>query len=202
MLDPVFNEADNLGTRYTTFNQVQGYWEYYELSQTKDPYLLYDFNEKSDALDALLDLPCFHMAKDSNNLICTETIIFGYYYNHESDKYQVLLAGIGLSQELWKKAILTFNKHKGVKKDDRKPLKVGTTPSNTHINLDNVKFKRTEMGTGSGYMITYHIYTASDADTAKAFLQKNPVYEKFLYIVIETPEGNYGRDINGIYREK
>lgn len=49
--------------------------------------------------------------------------------------------------------------------------------------------------------MTFKIFKASDAASAKAFLQGETVDRKFLYLVVETPEGNYGRDINGVYKE-
>lgn len=47
----------------------------------------------------------------------------------------------------------------------------------------------------------YRIHKGPDAISAKAFLQENPVNRALYYIVVETPEGNYGRDIDGIYKE-
>jgi len=43
-----------------------------------DPYLLYTFEFEKEALLALLDLPFMHIAEDSQNLICTEVLDFGY----------------------------------------------------------------------------------------------------------------------------
>ena len=50
-----------------------------------------------------------------------------------------------------------------------------------------------------GFPYTKKRYSAPDAASAKAFLQQHPVNERFYYIEIETPEGNFGRDILGIY---
>ena len=49
--------------------------------------------------------------------------------------------------------------------------------------------------------MTFRVFKAPDAVSAKSFLQKNPVNRIFHYLVVETPEGNYGRDIDGIYKE-
>jgi len=48
---------------------------------------------------------------------------------------------------------------------------------------------------------TYETYKGPDAATTKDFLSKKPVNKHHYYIVVETTEGNYGRDIDGIYRE-
>jgi len=52
-----------------------------------------------------------------------------------------------------------------------------------------------------GATFVYRVHTAPDAASAKAFLEKNPVPAKLFYLIVETPEGNYCRDVNGIYKE-
>ncbi|MBF9015864.1 MULTISPECIES: hypothetical protein [unclassified Oceanispirochaeta] len=47
----------------------------------------------------------------------------------------------------------------------------------------------------------YQIYNGPDEKTAKSFLEGMPVDQDYYYIVVETPEGNFGRDKNGIYSE-
>ena len=48
---------------------------------------------------------------------------------------------------------------------------------------------------------TYEIYEAENAEKAKSFLSKKKVLEPNYYIVIETPEGNWGLDKMGIFLE-
>ena len=38
-------------------------------------------------------------------------------------------------------------------------------------------------------------------DGAMAYLKTRTVSQRLYYIVVETPEGNFGRDINGFYQE-
>ena len=52
-----------------------------------------------------------------------------------------------------------------------------------------------------GLRSTYKLYTAPNAAVAKAFLKANGVSRPLLYLVVETPEGNWCRDKDGIYRE-
>jgi hypothetical protein len=47
----------------------------------------------------------------------------------------------------------------------------------------------------------YHIYKAPDAAAALAFLQDNPINQASVYLVVETPEGNYCRDRKGVFKE-
>ncbi|MGI5818125.1 MAG: YecA family protein [Armatimonadota bacterium] len=48
---------------------------------------------------------------------------------------------------------------------------------------------------------TYQVYTGSTKQEAIEFLEGQEVNEPSFYIVVETPEGNWGKDIAGIYDE-
>lgn len=47
----------------------------------------------------------------------------------------------------------------------------------------------------------YEIYQCEDAEKAKEFLLANPVDKPISYIIVETPTGNWGMDIEGLYKE-
>lgn len=47
----------------------------------------------------------------------------------------------------------------------------------------------------------YETYRASDAEAAKAFLLTKQVDRDLYYIVVETPSGNWGMDVEGLYLE-
>lgn len=49
---------------------------------------------------------------------------------------------------------------------------------------------------------TYKIYVGQSKDSALEFLRSQSVTKNFYYIIVETPDGNWGLDINGIYQEK
>lgn len=69
-------------------------------------------------------------------------------------------------------------------------------------NMQKVIFIREDLSVlPTGNTATYRIHRASNAATAKQFLKNHPVNKPLLYIIVETPEGIYGRDIQGIYRE-
>jgi hypothetical protein len=53
----------------------------------------------------------------------------------------------------------------------------------------------------SGMESTYEVWTAPTADSAKAFLNTRTIKKNFYYLVVETPEGNWGKDCMGVYRE-
>jgi len=196
-----FTEKDNMGTRQDTMDQAVTYWMARNIQQKFDPFALYVFDRESDARDALLDLDCIHVAKDTGKLICTKTLIFGYYLV-ENGKYEAIICGDDLTNELWAAAKESFIKHGGARKNEQEPeKKAPSTPVATKPKLGNVTFVRENRQQKMGQSMIYRIYKAPDAASAKAFLAQNPVTKSFFYIIVETPEGNYGRDIEGIYKE-
>lgn len=48
---------------------------------------------------------------------------------------------------------------------------------------------------------TYEVHSGSTKQEAVEFLEQQVVSEPSFYIVVETPEGNWGKDIAGIYDE-
>jgi len=60
-----------------------------------------------------------------------------------------------------------------------------------------IRFLRTEETATA----TYHVYTGTDRQAALDFLRETPVKEELVYNIVETPEGNLGRDLIYIFRE-
>jgi ssDNA-binding Zn-finger/Zn-ribbon topoisomerase 1 len=60
------------------------------------------------------------------------------------------------------------------------------------------KFIRKDRNQGA----TYETYKGKDAETAKEFLMTKRVDEQKYYIIVETPEGNWGLDVKGLYLER
>ena len=197
-----FFEKDNFGTRQEKMDQANSYWISRNVTQKFDPFVLYTFEKESDARDALLELDCIHVAKDTGKLICTEPLYFGYY-RRDDGKYSAVVIGESLTHEGWVAAKESFAKHGGQRKNDQEPEKRDTAiPQRGTARPEQVIFVQEKRQQGQmGGTLIYRIYKGPDAASATAFLQQNPVSEKLKYIVVETPEGNYGRDIDGIYKE-
>jgi hypothetical protein len=71
--------------------------------------------------------------------------------------------------------------------------------------LEPVKFVRrysqrrpTQEGTATYF---YEVYRAKTAQEAREFLDQKPFPKPLHYLIVETPQGNWGKDINGMYRE-
>ena len=196
-----FKEKDNRGTRHDRLSLATSYWTARMPSPKKDPFVMYVFDQASDAEAALLELPCIHVAQDTKALICTEVLIFGYY-QREDGKYEALVCGDDLTHELWEQAQASFAKHGGQRKNDLEPEK-RAAPAKTGkpARPEEVVFVREDRESKMGQTLVYRIHKAPDAASAKAYLEQKPVTQRLYYIVVETPEGNYCRDIDGIYKE-
>jgi hypothetical protein len=65
-----------------------------------------------------------------------------------------------------------------------------------------VTFKEKETKPGPmGNTQTYEVHTAPSKADALAFLETKTVTQDFLYIIVETPEGNWGKDKMGVFEE-
>ena len=47
----------------------------------------------------------------------------------------------------------------------------------------------------------YEVYNGPDRASAVAFLRGKSVDKRYYYVVVDTPEGSFGRDITGFYKE-
>lgn len=196
-----FTEKDNLGTRHDSKSISLAYWMGERMNLTrKDPFVMFTFKNEEFAQAALLELPCIHIAKDSQKLICTERLIFGYYAI--DDVYEAILCGDALTVELWEQARESFSRYGGEKKNELAPqkhLSQETSPKTARPEL--VTYIREDRKSDMGHNLIYRIYKGPDELSATAFLQQNPVTQDLLYLVVETPEGNFCRDKLGIYKE-
>lgn len=198
-----YREHDNSGTRHDTLEKATAYWLARLSSPKKDPFVMYVFNRPEDARAALLELPCIHEAQDTRNLVCSEVLTFGYYRTTEGP-YEALVCGADLTHELWAQAHDSFARHGGRKKNDLEP-EIGSAPaaiaSPPEIAASKVEFVREDRQDKMGKTFIYRVHRAPDAASAQAFLEDHPVSQPLLYLIVETPEGTYARDLEGTYKE-
>ena len=195
-------ERDNKGTRHETSADAIGYWMGARMSMArKDPFVIYTFKSREDAHAALLELPCIHVAEDTQKLICTEPFTFGYY--QMEPVWEAIICGDDLTKELWQAAKDSFAKHGGTPKTEQQPTKAEAERPKPQPkpSRSKVTYLKEETHMVDGQPCKYRVHKAASKDEAMTFLTDNPVTKNFLYIVVETPEGNYSRDINGIFKE-
>jgi hypothetical protein len=54
---------------------------------------------------------------------------------------------------------------------------------------------------GRPFTFVYEVHRGPDAASAREFLAGKQVSKPHHYVIVETPQGNYGRDKDGIYKE-
>ncbi len=197
-----YNERDNKGMRVNTFSESMSYWMVERLqSPRKDPFVYYVFQSPDDPHAAMLELPFIHLAADTGKLISDELFCFGYFAITNdgvlTGEYDAFIAGADMTYDQWEKIHEVFARHNGVKKNDQEPEKTAKSVSSAGGNAGNVSFVREDRDATS----TWRVYKASSKADAMAFLSGQQVTKPLYYIVVETPEGNFGRDISGFYQE-
>jgi uncharacterized membrane protein YhaH (DUF805 family) len=195
-------EADNRGMCIETFSQSQAYWLGERLnSPRKDPFVYYTFDGESDARSALLELPFIHLACDSGRMICDDVFRFGCFAISRdgvlTGQYDAFVAGAGFDHRMWKLTHEVFSRHNGKFMNDLEPDRNSVSKPLHRGNPGNARFD----GKTSNQQNTWMVYRAPCKADALSFLSTQRVTEKLYYIIVETPEGNFGRDIEGFYQE-
>lgn len=196
--ETTYTENDNLGTYHNTVEKANAYWmgERF-LSSYKPPFSLYVFKSAQDAKEALLELPFIHIASDSGNLICSKVLIYGFY-KVEENNYEAIICGKDLTYDEFIQTENAFKKHGGTKRNNLEPDKNKKSNPNPTTNKQETSVKFREKFNKGQY--TYECYDAQTSQDALEFLKTKTVNERLYYICVYTPEGDYGRDIEGIYQ--
>lgn len=199
----LYYERDNMGTRQETIGQANAYWlgERFKMPK-KPPFTLFTMPSAKAAEDALLEMPFIHKAADTGKLICDRIMTFGYYAvtmnGQLTGEYEALITGFDFTLDEFNKAEDAFKRYGGKCKNHDAPDASVKAPAKAG-NASKLRHKETVKGNDG--VSVYEVYTGPDKASASAFLKTKPVTRKFYYIVVETPEGNFGRDINGFYQE-
>ena len=192
----VVRKSDNKGTCYRDEQHAQTTWTMnHMLSYT--PVIIYRFVNLDAARKAILNLSYVHEVMDTKELITSEPIEFGCYCNAQGQG-EVIICGKALTKKHWQEAKDTLAGVGGTVYKEQEPRETAQKQApKTSTKANACKFVRKEQNG----MNTYEIYRGASRAAATEFLQAHPVYKPLYYIVVETPEGNFGRDKGGIYQE-
>ena len=192
----------NKGTRLDTLSKANAYYMSCLTKGELPPSMQCLFDGETEALRALTSLSYMRKASDTGELVATQPIHFGYYENERGES-MVLISGKSFSHDLWREAKEKFVAAGGKITADKEPEKdTNRISASTAAEASSITFVREECKAGPlGSMNTYRTYRGPSKAAAMAFLQANPVNKPLYYIVVETPEGDFGRDISGIYEE-
>ena len=199
----LYYERDNLGTRQETMAQAIAYWKKERPGlSNKPPFTLFTFSSADAAERAMLELPFIHKAADSGKLICDRRMTFGCYETKSrgalKGQYEVMVTGSDLTQDELFFAETVFSCHHGKCKIRNVPSASADSPA-AGGNAALVRYIKTIKG-NDGISI-FEIYSGPDKASAFAFLNGKTVGRRYYYIVVDTPEGSFGRDCVGFYQE-
>ncbi len=199
----LYYEQDNAGIRQETMAQAIAYWkkERPALSD-RQPFTLFTFSSADAAEEALLALPFFHKAADSGKLICDRMMTYGCYETKRrgvrTGQYEVMITGSDLTQAELFFAERAFSGHNGRCKTRNVPCASAASPAEGG-NATLVRYSETIKG--SDGVSTYEVYNGPDRASALAFLKEKTVVKRLFYMIVDTPEGSFGRDFVGLYQE-
>jgi hypothetical protein len=139
-------------------------------------------------------------ASDTGEFITLVPTLYYGFYEVDPGQWEVLICGETLTLDMYHEAAEKLTRAGGILKDRKEPSAAAATvtprkPSSASL----VSFSRQEKKGES----RYHIYRGPSREAALEFLKSlQPITEFLVYHIVETPEGNFGRDKDGIYREK
>jgi len=195
-----FYERDNRAFRIQRISQANEFWNEYEKQRPNTPFLRYVFDNKLQALEALLSVTCIHEAADTGHLICTEPITVGCYRTIDG-RYEAFLAGEKLTYKVWSEATEKFSSGSGKYRNQHKP-ETQERYKRQKSASQQVAFKKEYYQIELTCTKFYRIFEASTTQAAWAFLlhRENVITDHKRFIHVETPEGIICRDANGVHR--
>ncbi|MDD3695916.1 MAG: hypothetical protein PHG44_08125 [Lentisphaeria bacterium] len=178
------------------------FWARVEANPDRFKYVAYLFPHMNDANNALSKLTYIDTARDGN-LTCKRDIFFGAYPHQEGAV--CFVGGEKLNYALWREASAILPELPGAEyfKVSTEPAVRLELPDMTAISSDGelqIKSLGVEDVTNElGEFSRCYRYSVESKERALEFLEKTAVGEEGVVIHVETPEGVFGKDLNGIF---
>ena len=180
----------------------KSFWEMAEADPERFKYVAYRFPTRQTAREALTTLSYINESK-GGDLTCLHQILFGFYPH--KDKFVVFVGGKDLTYALWREASAVLPEM-----GQAEYFRVSTAPG-VDVEVPNLEqlladealhVEHVEDRDGEGDDYTkYYVYKAQDKTSAMTFLQRAEIQTDGAHVVVQTPEGTWGKDVNGIYEE-
>ncbi len=178
------------------------FWARVDADPEHFKYVAYMFSNMSEANNALSKLSYILTDRDGN-LSCRKKIHFGAYPHQEGAV--CFVGGEKLNYALWREASAVLPELPGAQY-----FKVSTEPDvmlelpdvdalNKEGDLQVKSIGVEDISNESGEFSRCFKYSTISKENALTFLEKTDVREEGVVIHVETPEGIFGKDINGIF---
>jgi len=180
----------------------RNFWALAEADPAHFKYVAYRFPTMEEARGALLHLSFISEGPDGQ-LKCSRELEFGFY-SHQG-KWVSFVGGADMHYALWREASailpeLPQAEYFRVSTAPEVQLEVPDIEQLLRDEALNIEHVGNREGEGDDYS-QYYVYRASDKRSALEFLKRANVSEAGVHVVVETPEGTWGKDENGIYEE-
>jgi hypothetical protein len=218
--EKVYKSIDNVGTSYKDYRKVDAAWQaqgmivgkgntvdlniiYQDKVVNKEviskgsPFICYTFTTQEAARTGMSSISFIKIASDTNEFISLETLEFGCYDTEKNGIWEVIIWGDSFTIEMFEESDTKFSVAGGSKKGERKPDENTRSKPKASKPSGKATYVRKDVK-GSN---TYEIYKAPSKSVALEYLKTKPVTKPLYYVIVETPEGNWGKDIDGIYQE-
>jgi hypothetical protein len=193
--DGKFLARDNMGTRFRDKGHADSHWNARYLTRSV-PFVMFEFQNGELAREAIKRLSFISEADDTGELISTTVVEFGCF--ERDGKGEVVICGDMFSKQNWAEAKEKLGIAGGKLCAEREPADAADNQSAMPTaDQSSVEFVREEH---DGEKV-YRIHQGLNQAAAMDFLKAQSVSRRLHYIVVETPEGTFGRDIDGIYKE-
>jgi hypothetical protein len=178
------------------------FWAMADADPEHFKYVAYLFPAMQDAQNALLQLS-FITAGTGGQLKCSRNIELGVY-PHQG-KFVAFVGGTELHYALWREAsaVLPEIAEAQYFRVSEAPEVMLEIPDIEQLLRDaNLKVEHVENREGEGKDYSqYYVYRSPDKQNALEFLKRANVTEAGVHVIVQTPEGTWGKDENGIYQE-
>ena len=196
-MNPASATASQAGTQYRDESHARTTWIASHLNKYT-PVIICRFKDLATARNAIEQLSFIKKTAIKGQYLSTEIIEFGCYLNAEGAG-EVILCGNQLSMAMWLEAKTKLKEAGGIIYKEQEP-KEETKPAAIPASKTD-KAACTYVQTERNGMNTYEVYRGASKAQALAFLQSKTVTQRLYYLIVETPEGNFGKDVDGIFEE-
>ena len=192
-----YTESMNLGTRYESYSAASAYWLTKRYGGSRcTPFALYIMPDVQAGWDALAQFPYISKAADTGKLITDRLAQYGSYEYERSGETicEAFFASDDISSGEFVDMEKVFAARGGKLMDKVSPHREREPEENA---ISPVSLKSKENIGGA----VYETYTAANRASAIAYLRQRAVDRRFYYVIVETPEGKFGRDIVGAFEQ-
>ena len=193
---PAATTIKQSGTQYRDQSHAQTAWIASHMTKYT-PVIICQFDDLFSARNAIESLSFIKSTDVPGQYISSEIIEFGCYVNAEN-KGEVIICGSQFSKAMYNEVKKKFTAAGGnIYRDQepREPEKPAVKPAPS--SAETCKYVQTERNGKN----TYEVYRGASKTDALTFLQSKTVTQRLYYIIVETPQGNFGKDIDGIFEE-